>query len=160
MRQRCGQAVTTIGVVLRPGAAHMAWLLLAFVLSWPLAVMATGQENISPLEVVPESAHLGEVPGKHNLVLEFQVKNRTDREIRLKYIFAECDCTLLVPDSAVVPAQGQYTLQAELLTEERNSGFVEEMITILTDEPGQTELEIPVSAYVMDNKDFGEERTR
>jgi len=96
---------------------------------------------------------LGRISGNDSLKLEVKIQNRANREIRLKYIFAQCDCTILVPDSAIVPARGQHILQVELLTRDQETGWVEELITILTDVETQPELTIPVTAYVTNRLD-------
>lgn len=110
-----------------------------------------------PLKVEPPGVDVGDIaPGSHR-DLEFVLTNNGDRDIRLKYIFAQCDCRLAVADQGVVPAQGKFILRAVLEVEDPHAGCFDEMITVLTDHCLQRELRIPVTGCIMTNGRTGRE---
>jgi hypothetical protein len=123
-------------------------------LGWLLPVCVAGQEPppVSvPLQVHPPELDLGEQAAGQWITLEFEISNRDANPVRLRYIHTECDCTLTVPDSGWVPADGRWLLVAQLNLEDRKPGPLEELITILTDNSDQPELSIPVRALITQN---------
>ncbi len=127
-------------------ATLMVALGLSFLFSSPVASLAAVESE--PLAICPSWGDAGEMMAGSTKDLQFVISNTGEKEVRLIYIFAECDCTLNIPDSATVPAGGKFILRAELSAKDTGPGRLEEQITILTDHPVQNELKIPVSAWI------------
>lgn len=113
--------------------------------------------TVSPAEYVGEDWMSG---SSHDLV--FVLNNTTSEAVQLRYIFAECDCSLILPDQGLVPAEGEFALVAQLNLKDFDEGLLDEVITILTDHPIQREITIPVSGLVTEkpNDDHGGKRWR
>ena len=105
-------------------------------------------DDALPLDIVPPSADIGTIHNGSHTELEFIISNTGPEDIRLVYIYAQCDCSLSIPDSGFVPAGGQFVLRGQLKVGEEEIGLLDEQITILTGHPSQRELIIPVTAWV------------
>lgn len=112
-----------------------------------LGSAATGGEEL-PLHADPGSWDGGTIPEGTFLDLDFLITNTGSEDIKLNYIHAECDCTLTVPASGLVPAGGSFLLQVQLHVHEFGEGPLDEAITLLTNHPRQSSLRIPVTAWV------------
>lgn len=130
--------------------AGLLAILLGAVLIGPLPVQAHDEPEAGdrPLRVSPAAVDLGEVPAGEAVDFEIVVHNAATDPVRLRYIHAECDCTLQLPASGMVPASGQLALAVTLLPQEDKRGFLAETITILTDLAAQSELIIPVQVWI------------
>ncbi len=120
---------------------------LAIVVAFAGHVLASERSHTmdeKALVVTPDRVDLHLVPWGENNILEFGIENQTDKEIRLTYIFAECDCSFVMPHDGVVPAHGKFILQAEIPIAEMEGERLVEMITILTDHSVQREIFIPI----------------
>lgn len=138
---------------LRIGATSVVVLIAAMSL---YCVTQAVPQGAAPLRVVPAAIDIGAVVADSTRSLQFILFNTGDEAVRLRYIHSECDCTMQVPESGLVPARGQFVLQATLILEGLATGLLDETITILTDQPGQPELNIPVTAYVANHWLSGE----
>ena len=131
---------------IRAGATIVAALAL---LCHPVTMMAQEVAKRAPcLEIDPPAWEGGTLVEGDWQELEFRITNACPEEIRLKYIHAECDCTLTVPDGGAVPGQGDFLLVVQLHLDDFAPGRLENSITIYTDHPGQPVLRIPVTARV------------
>lgn len=113
-----------------------------------LAAVCVSSGTTPPLTARPVRLDLGPMPLGDNQIIEIAVINHTDSDVRLRYIYSQCDCTLLVPGSAVAPADSLYILEAELLLADHGPGTIDELITILTDHADLPELTVPVTATI------------
>lgn len=124
---------------------------LGFV-NYPGKATGLAVEDEGPLIISPHVVDAGEMPAGSVKKLEFVVSNTSENIVRLRYIFAECDCSITLPDSGVVPALGSFVLHAELAAGDFVDQQLIETITILTDNVIQKELKIPVSAWVTETR--------
>ena len=143
----------SFGMIRTAGTVLIAVLAL-FIPSGTDEALAAAEAAL-PLTVTPAAWHGGELPTGTEYDLEFQIRNREPRDIRLIYIHAECDCTLTLPDEGVVPAEGDYRLAVRLSLDGFAPGPLDEAITILTDHPRQPEIRIVVTATVIPAADTG-----
>ena len=100
------------------------------------------------LVVSPGRADLGDIQRGAGGTVEFTITSMDDQDIKLVYIYAQCDCSFVMPHSGVVPAWGEYILEAEYKFDEGEDGWWEEMITIITNHSHQQEINIPVTAFI------------
>lgn len=124
----------------------LAALVAAQILSGTSTCLAS--DDRAPLSVTPSWIDVGDMANGSQRELEFVVSNSSDTDVRLIFIYAECDCSLQVPEGGIVPAHGEYILQAVLTIEGLDKGPFDELITILIDHPRQRELNIPITAFV------------
>jgi Protein of unknown function (DUF1573) len=110
---------------------------------------SSGGPHEEPLTVTPVSVDLGDLPREAEETLEFVLSNCGNEDIRLTYIYAECDCSFDMPHDGLVPALGAFTLRADFQFQDAKNGRFDELITILTDHPRQQEINIPVTVYVL-----------
>ena len=125
-------------------------MLLGAVLTGPLPGPAQGggAEGDLPLSISPAAVDLGEVPAGEAVDFEIVIHNAAAHPVRLRYIHAECDCTLQLPANGKVPGSGQLALNVILAPQDDEVGFLEEAITILTDLDDQPELVVPVRVWI------------
>jgi hypothetical protein len=71
---------------------------------------------------------------------EIEVCNVTDQDVRLIYIFSECDCNFEMPFRGVVPAVSTWRIPVSFHVDEGRAGTIEERIFLLTDCPDQPKL--------------------
>ncbi len=130
-------------------------VIVLFALALPLiagAAVCKAADEALPLVVVPAQVNIDTMGPGSTRALEFVVTSTSEKPIRLVYIYAQCDCSLTLSDRGVVPAMGQFVLHAQLAADNTGNEQIDELITILTDHPLQTELTIPVSAWITENK--------
>jgi len=116
------------------------------------ASAAIAEEAPLPLQIFPERADLGEISTGSVTQLDFLIKNSGSTAVNLRYIFAECDCSLTMVDHGQVAAGGSFVLHAELTAPDTGHQEFHETITILTNHAFQKELMIPVRAIITQSK--------
>jgi hypothetical protein len=115
-------------------------------------------ENLRPLEIQPRMKDFGLVSAGETPEAVFVIRNASSQEIRIAYIYTECDCTFEMPLSGKVPAKGIFRLPVKLKLSQSAEKNVDEKIILLIDHPLQKKLFVRLRARFEHGKEakFGE----
>ena len=102
-----------------------------------------------PLIIQPQTIDLGYVNENEIPQGVFAVQNISSQDIKILYIYSECDCEIELPLRGNVPAKGVFYIPVKLKVLESTKKNIDEKIVILVDHPIQRELSVRFLAKIV-----------